>query len=115
MPLNIEQIRNAIKIERCAVNGSRVPSWRSQEFTPILTTYTATVFMLANLSTPLTVHMPNSTATAFNLLKFALKKKNKKTRLTCDALYNIHELAYDFYFIQYKLTTFRHVSIILYQ
>jgi len=34
--------------------------------------------MLAKLSTPLTVHTPNSSARAFNLLKFALKPEEEE-------------------------------------
>ena len=62
----------------CAVNGSRVPSRRSQEFTPILTICTVTVFILAKLSTPLTVHTLNLSARAFNLLKFALNPEEEE-------------------------------------
>jgi len=59
----------------CAVNGSCITSQRSQKFTTILTICNVTVFTLANLSTPLTVHTPSSSARAFNLLKFDWRRR----------------------------------------
>jgi len=54
--------------------------------------------------------MPHNT----EQIKNAIKVQRNKTKLTCDALYNIHELAYDFNFIQH-ITTFPDLSVILYQ
>jgi len=78
-PLNEHQTcSTGTPLHCCAVNGSRISSWRSQKFSPLLTICTVTVFMLANLSTPPTMHTPNSSARAFNLLKFALKPEEEE-------------------------------------
>jgi len=61
----------------CALSGSRVPSRRSQKFASVVTICTDTDFILVKLSTPLTVH-PNSSARAFNLLKFALNPEEEE-------------------------------------